>query len=88
MKKYLITLLAALLFYYFMLPPINLTSPLFYFYIFLVIGVFILVSIPNYATYNFKRIEVDKQTKILFFVCISIIPIILLINLVLSPIFS
>ena len=88
MKKYLITLLAALLFYYFMLPPINLTSPLFYFYIFLVIGVFILVSIPNYATYNFKRIEVGKQTKILFFVCISIIPIILLINLVLSPIFN
>ena len=64
MKKYLITLLAALLFYYFMLPPINLTSPLFYFYIFLVIGVFILVSIPNYATYNFKNLVAGKTYKI------------------------
>ena len=88
MKKYIITFVAALLFYYFMLPPINLTSPLFYFYIFLVLGVFILVSIPNYAVYKFKRIEVGRQTKILFFVCISIIPLILLINFVLSPIFN
>ena len=88
MKKYIITFVAALLFYYFMLPPINLTSPLFYFYIFLVLGVFILVSIPNYAVYKFNRIEITKSTKILFLVCISIVPLILLINFVLSPIFN
>ena len=92
MKKFnfiniLITLIVALILYYFMLPPINITSPMFYLYTFIVFGIFIVLSSISSIEYIIKGRKVkDFSFYLIFLIPIGIIGIIL-INFVLSPLF-
>ena len=92
MKKFnfiniLITLIIALILYYFMLPPINITSPMFYLYTFIVFGIFIVLSSISSIEYIIKGRKVkDFSFYLIFLIPIGIIGIIL-INFVLSPLF-
>lgn len=99
MKKNLIirislTILFALFLYYFMLPPINLHSIIFYVYCISIYMFYLIISLPNLfidftkkiytRNYNFR----NKGMLYGFIIAFSIIPIILVINFFLSPVFN
>lgn len=94
-KRILYTVFFALVMYYFFLPPINLHAFSFYLYLIFVMLFFIIISIPEVFTNLFKvtksirevRVE-NKVIKYMFFCVIGIIPAILLINIVFSPLFN
>ena len=90
-SKYLFTLLFAFVVYYFVLPPINLSSPLFYVYLFLVLGFYIFYSSMsklsiNIIGKNFKK--TFRPETLLVTSSIFVIGFIIMINFVLSPLFQ
>lgn len=90
-SKYLFTLLFAFVVYYFVLPPINLSSPLFYVYLFLVLGFYIFYSSMsklsiNIIGKNFKKTFRPETLLVTSF--IFVIGFIIMINFVLSPLFQ
>lgn len=86
-KKYLrsiiITIVVGLLIYYFFLPPLNITAPPFWIYIFLLMVTFG-ISL-NLDISNNKNL---KMTGLIPITAISILGIIILINFALSPLFN
>lgn len=93
LKRILITFILGLLFYYFVLPPINLQSIDFYYFI-LVIGVIYELTGMMQLGVNLKKghlFEIKKSAKKLnygLYTFLGVIVLILLINLVISPIFN
>lgn len=90
--RIVLTLIFALIVYYFMLPPINLHALSFYMYFIIISLFYIIISLPNsfinlFVNHNRVKIE-NKIIKYLLLLIISIIPIILLVNFVCSPIFN
>lgn len=95
--KILSTLLLALVLYYFVLPPINLSSPLFWFYVILLICFYLFISfctlsINRLETIINKRKVIDKSGIkfyiILLITVLLIIFLIMLINIVNTPLFK
>lgn len=86
------TLLFALIVYYFMLPPINLHAFSFYMYLILVALFYLTISVPSLFVSVFtnrRHLHVESKTiKYGFLAILLIIPVILLVNFVLSPIFN
>ena len=90
-SKYLFTLLFAFIIYYFILPPINLSSPLFYVYLFLVLSFYVFYSSMskiniNIIGKNFKKTFIEETTIVT--ASFIIIGLIIMINFVLSPLFQ
>lgn len=86
------TIIFALVIYYFMLPPINLQAFPFYVYLILVALFYLTISIPSLFVSVFTNrghfhVE-SKSIKYGFITVLLIIPVILLVNFVLSPIFN
>lgn len=92
-KRIIITLLFVVIFYYIVLPPINLKSMEFYSFIFIVNVVYILTGVTEIRSI-LKNSEIIKiknaPKKMLYFIFayLGIIGIILVVNLVISPIFN
>ena len=92
--RIVLTVLLALLLYYFILPPINLSSPLFWFYAVLIIGIYLFSGIVKVA--NFKDIITHKTTikkevlplGICMLTVAGVIILIILINFIQSPLFN
>lgn len=90
----LITLLVALFLYYFMLPPLNLTSPVFWFfaitiYIFyLITGLFHLADIKNIITKRNNVKDISQRLGINILIISGIILLTIIINFILSPLFN
>ena len=89
------TVFFALILYYFMLPPINLHAFSFYMYLIMVLGFYLVISIPslfaNVITSKVRSVHLNfenKGVKYLFLVVVGIIPVILFVNFVLSPVFN
>lgn len=86
------TVLFALIVYYFMLPPINLHAFSFYAYLILVILFYLTISIPSLFVNAFTRrghLHIESKTiKYGFITVLLIIPVILIINFILSPLFN
>ena len=86
------TILFALIVYYFMLPPINLHAFSFYAYLILVAIFYLTISVPSLFVSVFtnrRHLHVESKTiKYGFLAILLIIPVILLVNFVLSPIFN
>ncbi|MBQ1812772.1 MAG: CvpA family protein [Bacilli bacterium] len=94
-KRILCTIIFALVVYYFALPPINLHAFSFYMYIIFVMLFFIAMSIPDVVINLFKNKRMIREVKLenkvikyMFFSVIGIIPVIILINIVFSPLFN
>ena len=94
-KRIILTILFALIWYYIVLPPFNLHAFSFYLYLIFVMIFFILISIPETITNLFKttkhirevRIE-NKVIKYMFIFTVCIVPFICVMDLVLGPIFN
>lgn len=89
-----LTLVVGLFLYYFMLPPINLTSPLFWtfaltiYIFFLLTGLIKLADFKNIITGEKHAKEMSKSLVINTFVILGIIILIIVINFFLSPLFN
>ena len=95
--RIIITIVFALIIYYFMLPPINLHAFSFYMYLIMVLSFYLIISIPslfsNLITTKFGHTKFNfnlenKSMKYLFLLVVLIIPVILLVNFVFSPVFN
>ncbi len=86
----LITLGVALFLYYFMLPPLNLTSPLFWTYVFMIIILLIILTSFSNLDYFIHHRHME-MSKVSLYLSISI-PILLVlgfaINFIVSPLFN
>ncbi len=87
-----ITIIYAFILWYFMLPPINLSSPLFWVYLFMVVifALFALSFSDLVKMNNVKTINVNTnawQSKVVL-VCFGAVLIILLLNFACSPLFN
>ena len=94
-KRIILTIVFALIWYYIVLPPINLHAFSFYLYLIFVMLFFILISMPEVFINMFKTTKTLKVVKIenkviknMFFVVVGIIPLIIVINFILSPVFN
>lgn len=94
-KNYLfssiITIVSALILYYLFLPPLNLTSPGFWIYLFVLVLIFFITSIPGNFQLRGSIIVIDKMPRLPKYFLIGsfgVIFIILIINFILSPIFN
>ena len=56
----LITLVYTLVLYYFILPPINITSPVFWLFVLLVVGFYLFVSL---CTFSIRKIDIIVNRK-------------------------
>ena len=92
--RVLFTIIFALLLYYFLLPPINLTSPLFWFYAFvifmtyLVSGVAKVVELKDIITNRSNLKKQPRSLGIVLLVLGGIFVLILFINFIQSPLFN
>lgn len=92
--RIVLTIVFALLVYYFMLPPINLHAFSFYAYLLMVAVFYLFVSIPDmfssmaHGFIGRGRIEADKRFKYIIFSIAGVFGLIILINFVLSPLFN
>jgi len=101
MKKNIVNLLITLVFggiiYYFMLPPINLSSPLFWFFVVILFVIYIMCSLVNSGVNIVSRngrfdfsgdFASVKSAKYAFFALLVIFAGIIVVNLICSPIFN
>ncbi len=88
--RYLLILGWDLLLYYFMLPPLNLTSPLFWTYLFMVIITDYIITIFDDVTYSIthKRLVIPKKYVPVPIILSSLLVLIFVINFILSPLFQ
>lgn len=94
-RRILLTIIFALIWYYIVLPPFNLHAFSFYLYLIFVFMFFIIISIPDTfinlfsTTKHLREVKIqNKVIKYMFFCVIGILPLILVINFVLSPVFN
>ncbi len=93
MKRNILTIVAvfllALLFYYFMLPPLNLSSPLFWvFLIFILLSYVLISSILNNIHSRNLIFRLNNIETIILISVPCIIGLILIVNFILSPLFN
>lgn len=88
--KYISTLIFTLILYYFMLPPINLSSPLFYVFLMLVLSFYLFVSSMSKIDINIFRKSHDKfkSETILATIIFIVIGLIIGVNFIFSPLFQ
>lgn len=91
--KVLGLLIWALILYYFMLPPLNLTAPTFWVYLFLVITTVVLVNAISSIRFAGNEIlsikpAVGKPTKIILMIIGAIFALLIVINIINAPIFN
>ena len=90
----LVTLVLSLIIYYFTLPPLNPSAISFWLYIvtilaiYYIISTFINVSVPSRISFVKNRMNIDFKLGKLIFVIPAIFIIILIVNLICSPIFN
>lgn len=88
--KLIVTIVLGFILYYFMLPPINLSSPLFWVFIMIVLGFYMMIALftldekGNLITAN----SASKLPGILLTAFFAVIIIILLVDFVCSPVFN
>lgn len=83
----------ALLLYYFMLPPLNLTSPVFWVYLFLVVGAIVFINAITSIRVAGNEIvsvrpAVGKVTKIILIALGVIFALLIIVNIINSPLFN
>lgn len=88
-----ITLVVVLVAYYFLLPPINVTSPEFWTFAFLTFGIYLVLSFISFVgvvsgNCNVNTLKLSTGFKILLSIIPCGIVIIVLINFILSPLFN
>ncbi len=95
MKRNIITIVATLIFaliaYYFVLPPINLSSPLFYTYALMILIFFVIVRFFTTIEGFIRRGRIYLDNKVLNYLCFGVIGVfglIFIINFILSPLFN
>ena len=93
LKRIIITLIATIVLYYLILPPINLQSIDFYYFILLISIVYFLTGIINFKLIINKHefINIKKKSKKLnycLFGYLGVIILIFIINIIVSPIFN
>lgn len=89
--KYVVTLIFAFIVYYIILPPINLSSALFYVYLFLVLGFYVFYSSILKLSINIFGKNFKKTYRPEYIIVASFFIIIILIigtNFLLSPLFQ
>lgn len=89
--KFILTFIFAFLLYYFLLPPINLSSITFYIYLILVFGFYVLCSASSKFSINIIGKNFKNNFKVENTIIISFMVIIFLIigiNFILSPLFQ
>jgi len=92
--RIIFTVIVALVLYYFLLPPVNLTSPLFWFYaffislVYLVSGILKVVELKDIITNRTKLKKNPLSLGIGFLIVTGIFVLILLINIIQSPFFN
>ena len=88
-----ITLVASLIIFYLFLPPLNISAPAFWTFVFVVFGIYLFLSFVNLVDFasghgNISTLKLSLPFKIM----LSIIPVgiilIMLVNFVLSPLFN
>lgn len=98
-KALLKTIIFSLVYYYFMLPPLNVTAPFFWVSIFIIVIFYIIVSgifnVKNYGSFdvkgNFYRNHdyvPNKKFKVLLILIGASILLIFAVNLIFSPFFN
>ncbi len=95
MKRNIITIVSTLVFalvtYYFVLPPINLSSPLFYTYALMILVFFIIVRFFTTLEGFVRRGRIYLDNKILNYLCLGVVGVfglIIVVNFILSPLFN
>lgn len=95
--RFVIVLTCAAILYYFMLPPVNLTSPLFWLYAFIVYFIYLFTSIFKLVEVKdlfIEKITINKKNKgnkkliILCIIPIIVVIILTVINLFATPLFQ
>ncbi len=84
----LITFLWALFLFYFLLPPLNITSPAFWIYLFLVLVVFIVLVTLGDVIFIRRKFVTTKLITYLVLGGVSVYFLIILINFAMSPLFN
>ena len=92
--KILISLIIVLILYYFMLPPLNLTAPSFWSFVFtcgIVIYsllIFFFCKDRLFSIINGRKVPKDKKIILVPLIGVSILLIIFIINFISSPLFN
>lgn len=89
--KYLVVILYALLLYYLTLPALNLHSLDLYFYVFMVMVVFMIMTIPELFDFRKSRLDFKKNIKKMgwkFIVGIIIVGGVTIVNIFYSPLLN
>lgn len=89
----LVTLVIGMILFYLILPPLNITSLMFWIYVSLLLVVYAFISLLNnnrYSKYEFlnNNVEIDLFTSIPLISVLVILVLILLVNLFCSPLFN
>lgn len=92
-KRIIITIILSLALYYFILPPINIQSLDFYYFILLISIIYILTGVIKFSSIikNHHFVNIKKSSKKINYCAytyIGIIIIIFIINLIISPVFN
>lgn len=88
LKNILITLLVGVILYYFMLPPLNFTSPLFYIFIFILVFIFSSLSLITSLDFFTRRKNIALMPSVGSFIILGGILLIIIINVIMSPLFQ
>lgn len=83
----------ALILYYFMLPPLNITTPIFWVYLFLVLGAVVFVNaITSVRVVGNELVSVKpamgKVTKVILIALGAVFAILIVVNIINSPLFN
>ena len=89
----LITLVVGFLYFYIFLPPLNIHAPQFWVFLIIIYLFYLVISLLSFVGYaslkgNIFSIKMSKAFKIMFAIIPAIIGIIILTNLVISPVFA
>ena len=92
--NFVLTLVFGLVLYYFMLPPLNLHAISFYLFVFLIGMFYLMLSVNSFFTnirYYVRRgraVDGNRIIKYVFIGLCSIFPIILIVNIICSPVYN
>jgi len=87
-KNIIITLVAALILFYFMLPPINIMSPSFWFFLISLVIIYLTLTFMSSFNYYQKLTRLPHYFKIVVGSIGGVILLIILINIFMSPLFQ
>lgn len=90
-KSLILTIIISLILFYFYLPAINITNPGFWFFLFLIIGIYMgirVILILDWKTGKVYHNEIPRSFNYILTTMVIAIGIIIVINLILSPVFQ